>query len=134
MLREPRLVAESAATHEECAHLGLFPGEMVYRVDRIRGQGKQLCVESVWLVAVLFPLLQMPVPRITALADIYGLQLGEVLESVSITPASADIARAFGVAKGTLVLRSDRVVHLRDGRPAEWRVSTARTKKIWRVW
>jgi hypothetical protein len=37
MRREPILAAESAANDEERARLGLFPGEMVYRVDRIRG-------------------------------------------------------------------------------------------------
>ena len=122
MLTARKLIAESTATDEQRARLGLFLGEMVYRLDRIRGQGEQLCVENVRLVAALFPRLQKPVPRITQLADSYGLQLGEVLESVSLLPASADIAKALGVAERTLLLMSDRVVYLRDGRPAEWRV------------
>jgi DNA-binding GntR family transcriptional regulator len=79
-------------------------------------------VESRRLAAALFPNLRNPVPRISDLADIYGLELGEVLESLSFIPASADIAKALGVADRTLLLKLDRVVHLRDGRPAEWRV------------
>jgi DNA-binding GntR family transcriptional regulator len=103
--------------------LGLFAGEMVCRVDRIRRKREQLLVEDTRLPAALFPRLQKPVPRITNLADIYGLQLGEALERVCVIAASADIAEALGVTDGTLVLMSDRVVHLRDGRPAEWRVT-----------
>ena len=49
MRREPILVADSAANDEERARLGLFPGEMVYRLDRIRGLGDQLLVESIRL-------------------------------------------------------------------------------------
>jgi DNA-binding GntR family transcriptional regulator len=44
-------------------------------------------------------------------------------QRVCVIAASADIAEALGVTDGTLVLMSDRVVHLRDGRPAEWRVT-----------
>ena len=80
MLTEPILVAESAATDEERARLSLFPGEMVYRLDRIRGQGEQLFVEIIRLPAALFPRLQIPVPRITDLADAYALELGEAVE------------------------------------------------------
>ena len=121
MLTEPTLVAEFTATDQERAHLGLFPGEMVYRLDRIRGHGVQLSVESILLPAALFPCLQIPVPRIADLADTYGLQLGEALERVCALPAPADVAKVLGVAEGTLVLTLDRVVHLRDGCPAEWR-------------
>ena len=73
--------------------------------------------------AAPFPSLQSPVPRISELADTYDLQLGEAIERVCTVPASADIAKALGVMEGTLVLTSDRVVHLRDGRPAEWRTT-----------
>src|SRR6476646_2877627 len=108
MVTEPTLVAEFTATDEERAHLGLFPGEMVYRVDRIRGQGEQLWVEIIRLPAALFPNLQIPVPRITDLADFYGLKLGEAVEKVCALPAPADIAKVLGVAGGTLVLTLDR--------------------------
>ena len=121
MLTRPMLVVESVASDEEQARLSLLLGETVYRLDRIRGQGDQLLVENIRLPAALFPSLQTPVPRISELADAYALELGEALERVTAVPASADIAKALRVAEGSLLLMLDRVVHLRDGRPAEWR-------------
>jgi DNA-binding GntR family transcriptional regulator len=123
MLRGPILVAESVANDEERARLNLFPGEMVYRVDRIRDQGEHRLVENIRLPAGLFPSLQSPLPRISDLADTYGLELGEALERVCAVPASASVAEALGVRERTLLLMSDRVVHLRDGSPAEWRIT-----------
>jgi DNA-binding GntR family transcriptional regulator len=116
-------VAECVANDEEQARLGLFPGEMVYRLDRVRARGQMLFVENVRLAAGLFPHLQKPISSICDLAHTHGLQLGEALETVCAVPASADIAKALGVADRTLVLMLDRVVHLRDGRPAEWRIT-----------
>jgi len=122
MLRgEPTLIAEVVAADEELARLGLFPGEMVYRVDKIRRQGGRLLV--VRLSAALFPNLLKPVRSISDLAKTYGLQLGEALERVCAVPAPASVAEALGVTERTLLLMSDRVVHLRDGRPAEWRIT-----------
>jgi len=117
----PILVAESLADDEELRRLGLFAGEMVYRVDKIRRQGGRLLV--VRLSAALFPNLLKPVRSISDLAKTYGLQLGEALERVCAVPASASVAEALGVTERTLLLMSDRVVHLRDGRPAEWRIT-----------
>jgi len=122
MLTEPNLIAEVEATDEEQARLGLFPGEMVYRLDRIRGQGEHLLVESIRLPAALFPRLKIPVPRIVSLADSYGLQLGETLERVCAVPAPASIAKVLRVTEATPIVMLDRVVHLRDGRPAERRI------------
>jgi DNA-binding GntR family transcriptional regulator len=120
MLREPALVTESVASREECARLALFPGEMVYRLDRTRGQGAHLLVENIRLPAALFPNLQKPVPSMSDLANSYDLQLGEALETVCAIPACARIAQALGAVQGNPILVLDRVVHLRDGRPAEW--------------
>jgi DNA-binding GntR family transcriptional regulator len=123
MVREPILVAESMATDEEQVRLGLLPGEIVYRLDRIRGHREQLLVENIRLAAAPFPRLQHPVPRISDLAAKYSLQLGEGLESLSTIPASTSLGRELGVTEGTPLLKSDRVVHLRDGRPVEWRIT-----------
>jgi DNA-binding GntR family transcriptional regulator len=123
MVREPILVAESVATDEEQVRLGLLPGEIVYRLDRIRGHREQLLVENIRLAAAPFPRLQHPVPRISDLAAKYGLQVGEGLESLSTIPASTSLGRELGVTEGTPLLKSDRVVHLRDGRPVEWRIT-----------
>ena len=119
----PILVAEFQANDEERERLALFPGERVYRLDRTRGEGEQRSVESRRLAAALFPNLRNPVPRISELAATYGLHIGEALETISAVSASADIAKTLGVTERTLLLMSDRVVHLRDGRPAEWRIT-----------
>ena len=121
MLREPTLVTESVASDEECARLGLFLGEMIYRVDTVHGRDDQRLVESVRLPAALFPHLQKPVPSIHQLADAYGLQLGEALETVCAVPATPSIAKALDITQGRQVLALDRVVYLRDGRPVDWR-------------
>jgi Transcriptional regulators len=123
MLREATLVVESVASDEERARLGLFPGEMVYRVDQVRGQGEHLLVESIRMAVALFPNLQRPVPSIRGLAETYGLHLGEAQESIRAVPAPASIAQALGVMEGVPLSMSDRVVYLRDGRPAEWRIT-----------
>ena len=122
MFTEPNLLTDSAATDEERVRLGLFPGEMVYRLDRIRGQGEHLQVEHIRLPAALFPCLQIPVPSICDLADIYGLQLGKALERVCAVPAPPSIAEVLRVTETTRIIMLDKVVHLRDGRPAEWRI------------
>jgi len=123
MLRGPILVAESVATEEERARLGLLPGEMVYRLDRIRRQGEHLFLENIRLPAALFPSLHKPVASVVDLADSYGVKLGEAVERVRVVPASATIANALGVMEDAPILMLDRVVHLRDGRPAEWRIT-----------
>jgi DNA-binding GntR family transcriptional regulator len=123
MLTEPNLVTDAVATDEEQARLGLFPGEMIYRLNRIRGQGDDLLVETIRLPAALFPRLKIPVPCISDLAHTYGLKIGEAVERVCAVATSGDIAKVLGVTEATLVLTLDRVVHLRDGRPAEWRIA-----------
>ncbi len=132
MLTEPVLVAEFVANDEERERLALLPGEMVCRVDQVRGQGEHLMVENIRLAAALFPNLQKPVPSIRGLAETYDLQLGEALESVRAVPAPASIAQALDVMEGVPLLMSDRVVYLRDGRPAEWRITYCLDQGMWR--
>jgi DNA-binding GntR family transcriptional regulator len=96
---------------------------MVYRVDRLRRQGERLLAENIRLPAALFPSLHKPVPRIIDLANSYGLTLGDAVETVRTVAASANIAKALGVRDGARLFMTDRVVHLRDGRPAEWRTT-----------
>jgi GntR family transcriptional regulator len=123
MITEPNLVTDAVATDEEQARLGLFPGEMIYRLDRIHGCGKHVFIENIRLPAALFPRLRIPVPRTADLADLYGLRLGDAVERVCAVAASGDIARVLGVTEAAPIVKLDRVVHLRDGRPAEWRIA-----------
>jgi GntR family transcriptional regulator len=122
----PILVDASAATDEEQMRLALFPGMMVYRLQRICGQGEFLSVRDIRLPAALFPHLQKPVPSLTELADTYGLQLGEALERICAVTVSPVIAKVLDVAEGAPVLQLDRVVHLRNGGPAEWCIAYCR--------
>ena len=113
MITEPNLVTDAVATDEEQARLGLF-------------------IENIRLPAALVPRLRIPVLHIADLADAYGLQLGDAVERVSATSASGDIAKALKVDEGMLVVMLDRIVHLRDGQPAEWRIAYCLDLGIWR--
>jgi len=117
------MVPEFRPNDDERECLALFPGETVYRLDRIRAEGECLLLENIRLPAALFPSLPNPVPNIHNLTDTYGLRVGEAREQVCAVAASASIAKALGVAEHTLLLMSERVVYLHDGRPAEWRVT-----------
>jgi len=116
------MVPEFRPNDDERECLALFPGEMVYRLDRIRAEGELLLLENIRLPAALFPSLPNPVPNIHNLTDTYGLRVGEAREQVCAVAASASIAKALGVPEYTLLLMSERVVYLHDGRPAELRI------------
>jgi GntR family transcriptional regulator len=62
--------------------------------------------------------------RIADLAQEFGLVLGRGIESVAVAAAGEDVAKTLAVAKGTPVLKLDRVVFAIDGQPVEWRVAT----------
>jgi DNA-binding GntR family transcriptional regulator len=120
---EPVSAAEHTASDEELARLGLFAGEMVYRINRIRRKGDQLRAEDIRLPCALFPgLLHKDIfASISTLAEMYKLALGEAVERISIDVVPPKIAKALNVPEGTKVLTVVRVVHLKDGRPAQWR-------------
>ena len=75
LIIEPVFAAEYTASDEELARLGLFAGEMVYRISRLRRQDNQLRAEDVRLPCALFPgLLHKDIfADISALAEMYGL-------------------------------------------------------------
>ena len=132
---EPLEVTEGIASPDERARLNLLPGDRVYRFRRIRHQDNQiLLVEDVRLPATLFPKLlgsKGEASDIGALAKKYGLLLGEAIERISIEVASKTVAIALNVVVGTPVVRLDRVVHLRDGQPAECRTAYGVDSEKW---
>ena len=103
MIIEPVFAAEYTASDEELARLGLFAGEMVYRISRLRRQGGQLRAEDVRLPCALFPgLLYKDIfADISALAGNYGLALGDATERISLDVAPGEIAKALIVPVGT---------------------------------
>jgi DNA-binding GntR family transcriptional regulator len=120
---EPLEVTEGIASLDERVRLNLLPGATVYRIRRVRRQGNQiLLVEDVRLPATLFPRLR-GASDIHALAKKYDLLLGDAIERISSTVASETVANALRVVVGTPVVQLDRVVHLADGQPAEWRTA-----------
>ena len=124
MIIEPVFAAEYTASEEELTRLGLFAGEMAYRISRLRRQGDQLRAEDVRLPCALFPgLLHKDVfAGISTLAAMYKLTLGDVVERISIDVAPPEIAKAFHIPEDKKVLTTVtvRVVHLKDGRPVQW--------------
>jgi DNA-binding GntR family transcriptional regulator len=75
LIIKPILAAEYVASDEELARLGLFAGEMVYRISRLRREDSQLRAEDVRLPCALFPgLLHKDIfANISSLAGTYGL-------------------------------------------------------------
>jgi DNA-binding GntR family transcriptional regulator len=125
LIIEPVFAAEYTASEEELARLGLFAGEMVYRISRLRRQDNQLRAEDVRLPCALFPgLLHKDIfADISTLAETYGLALGDAVERISLEAAPPEIAEALHIPEDKKVLTAARVVHLRDGRPAQWRTT-----------
>lgn len=116
-------IAQDAASTAESLHLQLKPGDLVWRLYRVRREGKRafMC-EHIALPAKLFPQIRADTPnRIVALAHAHGLLLGSSEERVSLGSASAEVAEKLDVAPGTPLLALDRVVRTTEGVPVEWR-------------
>ena len=119
-------IVETTANETEQARLRLGAKDRVWRVQRIRvDRNGPFMVEALSLPAALFPDLaasEMPMPRLAVLAQRYGILLGKAEERVSIETATASVAKALGIAKGSPVIVLDRVVSALDRRPVEWRI------------
>jgi DNA-binding GntR family transcriptional regulator len=59
--------------------------------------------------------------RLLPLAQRYGLHLGLARERVTLTEASATVAKRLAIDTGAPVLNLDRVVFASAGWPVEWR-------------
>ena len=53
------------------------------------------------------------------------------IEQISSTLASESVANALHVVVGTPLVQLDRVVHLSDGHPAEWRTAYGVDPEKW---
>ena len=127
-------MTEGVASRDERARLNLLPGDTVYCIRRIRRHGNRIVlVENVRLPAKLFPspLDCSDVSDISALAKKYDLLLGQAVERISSTLASDSVANALRIVVGTPVVQLDRIVHLRDGQPAEWRTAYGVDPEKW---
>jgi GntR family transcriptional regulator len=119
-------ISQGSANAAECGRLRLRPDDKVWRIQRVRlHKGEPFMVEQVMLPAALFPDLDEQkdlASRIVVLAQQYGILLGKGDERVSITAASAEVAKTIKVEPGTPILVLDRLVHDLSGRAVEWRL------------
>ena len=115
------------ASEQERARLKLEAQGKVIRMRRIRSlQQKPFMLEDIAMPASRFPGLERqthPPQMISALAQQYGLLLGAAQEKISIVRANHDVADALSVAADTPLMHLDRVIHLIDGPPIQWRVA-----------
>jgi GntR family transcriptional regulator len=88
-------------------------------------------LEDFSMPAARFPGLERqlrPPIKIAAIAQQYGLLLGSAQEKISIARADREIAEAMSVAMDTPLLHLDRLIHLMDGPPIQWRIAYCHLK------
>ena len=126
--------SEGAADALEAAKLGLFAGEPVIRIRRLRSLGGKRCIaETIVLPSAVFDGVQtgdIPNNLYDAYAKRYGVTIAGGRETLKAVSASRETAAALGVAEGAALLLIDRVATAVDGRPMEWRVSLCETSDI----
>jgi GntR family transcriptional regulator len=124
-------VADAPASAEEAAKLGLFKGEPVIRIRRVRSLAGQRCiVETIVLAAAVFDGLQqgeIPNNLYNTYAERFGVTIAGGHETLKAVAASPDDARDLGLPVGAPLLLIDRVATSIGGRPMEWRVSLCET-------
>jgi len=120
-------IVEAPANGEERRRLRLGAQDSVYRVRRARWYGdRPFVVENASLPTAHFPdLLQRTGIdyRIVALAQLYGILLGEAEERITIAAAPPAIADILRVAPDTPLMLLDRLLLTLDGHPVEWRIA-----------
>jgi GntR family transcriptional regulator len=122
------------ADAEDAAALGLYAGEPVIRIRRVRSlQGVPCIIETITLPAALFDGLERePVPN--NLYDIYARAFGVTVaggsERIKAVAADSGAAAALSVPEGAPLLLIDRIATALDGRPVERRVSLCATETI----
>jgi GntR family transcriptional regulator len=124
-------VADAVASAEEAAKLGLFKGEPVIRIRRVRSLAGQRCiVETIVLATAVFDGLQegeIPNNLYNTYAERFGVTIAGGHETLKAVSASAEDARDLGLSAGAPLLLIDRVATSIEGRPMEWRVSLCET-------
>ncbi len=124
-------LTEGRANAEECSRLSLRAGAKVFRISRIRTRdGEPFILEKIVLPVALFTGLsgerRLPNTLYDHFQKVYGVTIARGTERLTVTDAGAGEAARLGVAKGTPLLRLDRIAYSLQDRPAEWRVSLCR--------
>jgi GntR family transcriptional regulator len=118
------------ADADTAAHLGLQPGQPVYRVERLRGVGGDpLAHECAHLVG-RFPRLRDELERhgslYRTLREVYGIELGRVEDRIRSALADPHQARLLGIDVGLPLLLVHRTGWDTDDRPVEYTRSAFR--------
>jgi GntR family transcriptional regulator len=122
------------ADADEAAKLGLFAGEPVIRIRRVRSlQGKPCIVETITLPVALFDGIErgtVPNNLYDVYARTYGVTVAGGSERIKAVAADAGTARLLGLETGAPLLQIDRVATALDGRPVERRLSLCATDAV----
>jgi GntR family transcriptional regulator len=116
------------ATPAESKALALAENAAVIRIRRTRmREGVAFITETITLPEALFPGLAGEDPLPNTLYDmfqkVYGVLLTRTDDRLSAATADAETAAILGIARGTPLLRIERIAFSLDDRPIEWRVS-----------
>jgi GntR family transcriptional regulator len=117
-------VQRGEISEEEAMHLASNKDEGVLRVSRIRlNNDRPFLVEKCVLPASLYHHIPSELGnyRITELAQQNGLLLAYAEETVGLTKASVEDAKAFAIEVGESLFSLNRVIRSIEGRAVEWR-------------
>lgn len=115
---------------EVAAHLGIDQGESVTRLERIRLiEGEPLAHEIAWLPGKL-PRFKSNLARTgslySVLADVYGVKVADVEDTVETALAGPADVRLLGIEMGAPLLVVHRLARDAAGAPVEWTRSAFR--------
>jgi len=121
------------ATAPEQQRLQLCPEAAVLRTTRLRrDESRVVMYETAFLALDRFPDLEpgdFGNYDILSLAQSCGIHLMHAQERLASAPAPRGAADHLGVTPGSPLLRLDRVLVARGGKPIEWRIGLCHTRK-----
>ena len=123
-----RRTRRGQARRDEAKRLELAPQDRVIRHSRVRTvDGRPLIREVIVLPEARFPDLGNGAEIPNTLYDLFqrdfGITVSRADEQLTVTSATDADAKALGIARGTALLKIDRVTFAIDDTPIEWRVS-----------
>ncbi|HEX9464369.1 MAG TPA: GntR family transcriptional regulator [Alphaproteobacteria bacterium] len=120
----------------ETRRLGLKAGAKVIRLKRVRPLGGEPAIfERIVLPAARFPNFVQRLPAdipnevYRYYEDAYGVTVARAVEKLKAVSATAEEARAIGLAKDAPLLEIDRIAYAIDGSAVEWRLSRCSTAR-----
>ena len=113
--------SQGAVTPEESLTLGLSPGALVYRFNRIRyADGSPMALEYAAVPGFALPSETAVEESLYEALDMYGHRPSRALQRLRAVLFTAEKAKLLGVADGSPGLLIERRGFLKDGRPVEF--------------